>query len=698
MRKHGVDQIRNLALIAHSGAGKTSLAEAMLFSAGVTDRLGRTDEGTSVLDYDPEEVRRRVSISTSMAPCPWKGHKVNLVDTPGYFDFVGEVLAALRVVDGALLLVDAVSGVEVGTELVAGYARGYGVPLFALVNKMDRENASFSKAVESLSRALKVRAVPVHLPIGVEASFRGMVELVAQKAFVYETDGSGRFKEGPVPQEMAAEAEAAREALIEAAAEGSDALIEKYLAEEPLTPEEIWEGLRRGMAAGKVLPVLCASALRNVGAQAVLDAILALCPSPAQAGPRQGKNPRDQSAETREPLDSAPFSALVFKTMADPYVGKLTLFRVYSGTLCSDSHVYNASRGRSERVGQLFALRGKQQEAVQEVGAGDLAAVAKLQETTTGDTLCDEARPVVFEPVQFPAPVYTVAVQPKAKGDEEKIGSGLARLAEEDPTFKVEKQPETGQILISGTGELHLEVMVDRLRRKFGVDTTIDAPKVPYRETIRGQVKVEGKHKKQTGGRGQYGHVFLELEPLPLGQQFEFVDKIFGGAVPRQYIPAVEKGVREAMQEGVLAGYPVTDVRVTLYDGSSHPVDSSELAFKIAASMAFKKGALQANPVILEPIMDVEVLVPEACMGDAIGDLNKKRGKILGMEPRGGFQAIRAQVPLAEMFRYAIDLRSITQGRGTHSMKFSHYEEVPSHIAQAIIERSGKGKESERED
>lgn len=685
--KYGADRIRNIGIISHGGAGKTSLAEAMLFDAGTVDRLGRADEGTTTMDYDPEEIKRQVSITASIAPCHWNGHKINLVDTPGYFDFVGEVKAALRVVEGALVVVDAVAGVEVGTELVWRHADDHRLPRLVFVNKMDRENSSFYRVLEGLREAFGPGVVPLQIPVGAEAGFRGVVDLVKMKAYLYESPGK-EFREGEVPADLAEKARELREPLVEAAAENDDELLMKYLEGEALTVEELMEGVRKGTRAGKIIPVLCGSALKNVGIQPLLQAIIDCIPAPAGVEAVSGKNPKTGQEETRRPSDGEPFAALVFKTMADPYVGKLTVFRVYSGTLRSDSHIYNASKGRTERIGQLFLLRGKHQDAVPEVSAGDLAAVAKLQETTTGDTLCDEGRPIVFPPIEFPSPVFSVAVLPKAKGDEEKISSGLARLMEEDPTMKVERNTTTLQTLISGMGELHLEIITDRLKRKFGVDVTLDTPKVPYKETIRGSVKVEGKHKKQTGGRGQYGHVWLELEPLEPGKEFEFVDKIFGGSVPQQYRPAVEKGVREAMQEGVLAGYPVTDVRVTLYDGSYHTVDSSEMAFKIAASMAFKKGALEASPVLLEPIMNVEVTVPDHFMGDVIGDLNKKRGKILGMDPRGRTQVIRALVPLAEMARYAIDLRSITQGRGTYAMTFSHYEEVPGHVAQEIIARA----------
>ncbi|MBC7338736.1 MAG: elongation factor G [Firmicutes bacterium] len=682
--------IRNLALVSHGGAGKTTLAEAMLYLAGAVDRLGRVDEGSATMDYDPEEVRRKVSISTSIAPIRWSDHKVNLIDTPGYFDFVGEVKAGMRVAEAVCVLVDAVAGVEVGTELVWGYAGERDLPCLVFVNKMDRENASFRRTLDGLVQNMGRGIVPLTIPIGAEAGLRGVVDLVARRALVW--DGGAQPREAEIPGEMGDEVEAYRAQLVEAAAEGSDELLMKYLEGEELTPDEIWQGLAAGVRQRKVFPVLAGSALRTLGVGPLLDAVVKLVPSPVEA-PARAETAAGESVECRADPD-APFAALVFKTTADPYVGRMTLFRVYSGKIHSDSQVFNATRARTERVGQLFFLKGKHQEPTEAVGPGDIGTVAKLQETATGDTLCDQAQPVRLPGIAFPSPVYAVAVSPKARGDEEKISASLARLAEEDPTFRVEKSTATGQMLIYGMGELHLDVIVERLRRKFGVEVNLEPPRVPYRETIRQAVKSEYKHKKQTGGRGQYGHVFLEIEPGDPEKEFEFGERIFGGAVPKQYIPAVEKGVREALQEGVLAGYPVTAVKVTLYDGSYHTVDSSELAFKIAASMAFKKGMAEAKPVLLEPIYRVEVMVPEAFMGDVMGDLNKKRGRILGMEPHGSFQVIRAMVPLAEMFRYAIDLRSITQGRGTFTMEFDHYEEVPAHLAQEIIAQAKAAREA----
>lgn len=688
MKKYPTDKIRNVSLIAHGGAGKTSLAEAMLFTAGAIDRLGKVEEGNTVTDHDPEEIKRRVSINTSVAPCEWKGYKINIIDTPGYFDFVGEVKSGLRVADAAVIPVCAVSGVEVGTEQVWGYSSDYGIPRVFFINKMDRENANFFKVLDQLREMFGPNVVPFQMPIGAEANFSGFVDVVDKKAFYFEGKG---LKEGDVPADLSDNIETYRNMIIEAVAESDDELLMKYLDGEELSDEEVHTGLRKGVLSGKIVPVLCGSGLTTKGVTSLMDMIVNYLPSPKDAPEVTGVNPATNQEVTRTADENGPMAALVFKTMADPYVGKLTLFRVYSGVLKSDSVVYNSTRQENEKIGQVYLILGKKQIPVDQVQAGDLAAVAKLQYTTTGDTLCDKDNPIVMKPIQFPKPTIYLAVEPKSKGDEEKISSGLARLAEEDPTFEVIKDTETGQTLIKGLGDLHLEVICNRLQSKFGTEVVLTEPKVPYRETIRGTVKVEGKHKKQSGGRGQYGHVWIEFQPIgDYNKQFEFEDKIFGGAVPKQYIPAVEKGLLESIKEGVLAGYPVTGLKAILYDGSYHSVDSSEMAFKIAASLAFKKGMTQANPVLLEPIMNVEVVVPENYMGDIIGDLNKKRGRIMGMDPKDGMQVIKAMVPMAEMFKYATDLRSMTQGRGSFTMSFSHYEEVPQQIADKIIEEAKK--------
>ncbi len=682
MGRIGTDRLRNVALVGHGGSGKTSLAEAMLFFAGVTSRQGRVEEGNTVTDYDPEEIKRHVSISVAFAPFEWNGYKLNILDTPGYFDFVGEVVSSLRVADAGMVVLDAVGGVEVGTEKVVGFLDGGELPRLYYINKMDRENANFDKVVESIRAHFGTQAIPVQVPIGSADKFRGVVDIIAMKAYLYE---GRKATEAPIPDELKSEVEGYREQLSEAVAVTDDELTMKFLDGEPLTEEEVAKGLVIGTASGKIHPIMCGSAAKGIGLDLLISAMARLLPSPSARGSVFGANPQSGAEETRTVTEDGPLSALVFKTMADPYVGKLTLFKVYSGVLKSDSHVFNAVRQKEERIGQLFMPRGKEQIPVAEVVAGDIGAVAKLAETSTNDTLCAKDKPIKLAPISFPRPSLTLAVVPKAKGDEDKISGGMTRLTEEDPTFTVEKSTSTNEMLVSGQGDLHLEIIASRLRNKFGVEVEMHDPKVPYRETIRGTVKVEGKHKKQTGGRGQYGHVWLELQPLAPGGGFEFVDKIFGGAVPRQFIPAVEKGVRETLEDGALAGYPVVDVRVILYDGSYHAVDSSEMAFKIAASMAFKKGFMDAKPVLLEPIYTMEVTVPDQYMGDIIGDLNKKRGRILGMEPGDGVQKINAQVPLAEVFKYAVDLRSITQGRGSFTMKFDRYEEVPANTAEQII-------------
>ena len=678
--------LRNVAIVGHGGSGKTTLAEGLLHLAGQTPRLGRVDEGNSILDADPDAIRRRISISASVAPVPWGGVKLNLVDTPGYLDFQGEVRAALRIADAALFVVDAVAGVEVGTELTWRTSDELGLPRMVFVNKMDRDNASFARTVDQLRGAFGRTILPLYLPIGAEPSTRGMVDVLASKALLFQAKGP--LTEGPVPEDLEAAAESARSAVVEAAAEADDDLLARYLDGEQLPPADVLAGLRAAVQAGKAVPVLWGAAGSLTGLPQLADAMVALLPSPADRGPVRAEDSKTGQARESAPDAAAPPLALVWKTMADPYVGKLTIFRVYSGTISSDSQVYDANAEAAERVGQLYALCGKEQKPVAAVAAGDIGAVAKLQVTHTGDTLCDPGHPVRIRPIQFPRPVHVVAIEPKAKGDEDKISAALQRLQEEDPTLSVERNAETHQTLLSGLGEMHLDVIMERLKRKFGVEVTAVAPRVPYRETVRGHAKAEGKHKKQTGGRGQYGHVFLEVDPMPRGEGFAFVDKIFGGSVPRQYIPAVEKGLRECMTEGILAGYPVVDVQVTLTDGSYHPVDSSAMAFKIAASMAFKKAALDAQPVLLEPIVDLEVTVPEDYLGDVMGDLNKKRGRIQGIETRGAFSVVHAQAPQAEVFRYAIDLRSMTQGRGVFTLSFSHYEEVPAQVAQSVIEHS----------
>ncbi len=694
MKKYTSDNIRNVALISHGGAGKTSLTEALLFTSGAINRLGKIESGNTTTDFDPDEVKKQVTINVGLAPLEWSGIKINLLDTPGYFDFIGDVLGALRVADSAVVVVCAVSGVEVGTEKVWGYADDFNLPRVVAINKLERENADYEGTLEQLRSHFGFSVAPLQMPIGKEADFRGVVDLVSQRALLFSDNGM-QVKEEEIPADLKDQAEDLREKLVEAIAEADDSLLEKYLEGEVLSEDEVKKGLRQGVLQGKIVPVLCCAATKNFGTQPLLDLIKNYIPSPLDQGELKGLLPGGDEETTRKLSPDEPMSAFVYKTLADPYVGRINFFRVYSGKIEPDSQVYNSRKDITERFGQVFSMRGKNQVSMEEIVAGDIACVAKLQETVTGDTLCDSSKPILFPQLNFPEPVISFAVEPKTKGDEEKVGTGLARFLEEDPTFQLERRAETKQTIISGLGELHLDIIVSRLSEKFGVEVELSTPKVPYKETIKGQAKVEGKHKKQSGGRGQFGHVYLELEPAETGQGLIFENKIFGGSVPRQYVPAVEKGVTEAMEEGVVAGYPVQDVVVRLVDGSYHTVDSSEMAFKIAASQAFKKGMEKAGAVLLEPIMNMEVTVPEAFMGDIMGDLNSKRGRIQGMEPEDGLQKIRAQVPMAEIFKYSIDLRSMTQGRGFFSMEFSHYEEVPHQVAEQVVAATRAGQEEE---
>lgn len=692
MKKVKTEQIRNVALISHGGAGKTSLAEALLFTSGAVNRLGNVDAGNTTTDFDADEIKRQITIGTSLAPLEWKETKINLMDTPGYFDFIGEVQAALRVADSAVVTVCGVSGVEVGTEKVWSYADEYKLPRLVFINKLNRENADFNSALEQLRKFFGVHVFPLQFPIGQEDSFRGVVDLVKMKALLFSDDGMS-YQEEDIPEELLAQAEELREQLVEAAAESDDALMEKYLEEEKLSDEEVQGALRKGTQEGKIVPVLCGAATKNCGIQPLLDLITTALPSPADRPPVTATVPGKDEEVSRKASVDEPFSALVFKTQADPYVGRINYFRVYSGSIKADSQFYNVNKDKVERIGSLFSMRGKNQIQTDEVIAGDIGAVAKLAVTATGDTLTDKSDPVLFPSIDFPEPVISFALEPKTRGDEEKVSAGLTRFIEEDPTFRVERNTETKQLIASGMGDMHLDVIVDRLAKKFGVEVNLSTPRVPYKETIRRGSKKESKYKKQSGGRGQYGHVHLDVNPLERGEGFVFEDKIVGGVVPRQYIPAVEKGVVEAMEEGILAGYPMVDLRVSLYDGSYHTVDSSEMAFKIAAAMALRSAVEQADPVLLEPIMNVEVTVPENFMGDIMGDLNSRRGRIQGMVPGEGLQTIKAQVPLAEMFSYAIELRSMTQGRAFFTMKFSHYEEMPHPEMEKVVAAAKAEKE-----
>lgn len=695
MKDYKTENLRNVGLFGHGSSGKTTIAEAMLYNTGVLDRFGKVEDGNTVTDFDPEEIKRKISISAATAPCEWKDSRINIIDTPGYFDFVGEVVSSLKVVDGAIIAVDSIGGVEVGAEKAWDLVSEGKKACMFFINKLDRENASFSKVVEQLRGVFGNKIVPFALPIGVEASFKGIVDIIDMKSKIRE---GNKTVEGDIPADLKAEVEECRNMVIEAAAQTDEELMEKYFGGEELTRDEIIKGLRLGVVAGDVVPVLCGAAVKNIGIDLLMDTVLNYMPSPIDAAVPEAVNAKSNEKVKVAADMNAPFSAQVYKTIADPFVGKISMFRVMSGKLTADMEVFNSSKEKKEKLSSLFLLRGKKQVPMDKLVAGDIAAVAKLQFTTTGDTLCDANNSVVFEPAQFPAPSISMAIEPKSKGDEDKIGNGIQRLVEEDPTLKVEKNVETKQTLISGMGEQHLEVVTKKLQNKFGVEVVLKDPKIPFRETIKKSAKAEGKHKKQSGGHGQYGHVWVEFEPILDGSaDFEFVDKIVGGVVPRQYIPAVEKGLRECIEEGVLAGFPVVNIRCTLYDGSFHPVDSAEMPFKIAASLAYKKGMAAANPVLLEPIYQVDVLVPDEYMGDIIGDLNKKRGRILGMEPCGKLQKVSAEAPLAEMFKYATDLRSMTQARGSFSMAFARYEEVPAQAAQKIIEAANANKEKDKE-
>ncbi len=685
MKNYGTDTLRNISIIGHGGSGKTTLTESMLFYSGAIQRIGRVEEGTTTTDYDSDEIKKQITINAAMAPVEWKDCRLNFIDTPGYFDFVGEVIGSLRVVETGLVTLCAVSGVEVGTEKVWDLANKKTLPRIIFMNKLDRENANFAKTLAEAKDHFGPNVIPVQLPIGSEEDFQGIIDILQMKAIVYSGD---KFHAADIPDNLKSEAEKYREQLVEIAAETDDELTLKYLEGEELTNAEISKGVQQAVGAAKLFPLLCGSAVKGIGIPQLLDFLVFAAPVPADkalALDAEGKT-IEIPAGAKEP-----FRALVFKTMADPFVGKVSFFRVYSGELASDTQAVNLNKAKTERVGQLFLFRGKSQIPITKAIAGDIAAVAKLQDTNTGDTLGDKDNKYLMKGIDYPVPMASFAVEPRSKNDEEKVGVGLAKFLEEDPTFKVERNIETKQTLLYGMGDTHLEIIVSRLAKKFGVDVDLTKPRIAYKETIKGSAEVEGKHKKQSGGRGQYGHVKINFEPLPRGEQFEFVDKIFGGSVPRNYIPAVEKGLIEAMEEGVLAGFPAVDIRAILLDGSYHNVDSSEMAFKIAASLAYKKGMQEAKPILLEPIYNVEVRVPDNFMGDIMGDMPSRRGRVAGMDPQeDGTQIIRAQVPLAEMYGYSVDLRSMTQGRGEFSMEYSHYEEVPANIAEKIIAEQKK--------
>ncbi|WP_027714580.1 elongation factor G [Desulfuromonas sp. TF] len=691
MGKYETARIRNLGIVAQGDAGKTSLTEAILFNTGMTDRLGKVDEGTSTMDFEPEEIKRGITISSSLNHCEWKGHSLHIVDTPGYTNFLHDTRNCMRILGGAVLVVSAVDGVKAQTLKIWEWANEFEVPRIIFVNKLDRERADFLKAVDDIQKSLSTRAVAVSMPVGAEHDFQGIIDLVDMKARFFKFDEAGTYDETDIPAEYQEEADRLRLAMVEAAAEADDELMEKYLEGETLSTEEILRGLREGTLTKVFTPVLCGSATANIGVRNLLNFIVNCLPSPIDKGIQYGKNPKTGEDEQRRPDPAEPFSAMVFKTISDPYAGKLSLFRIYSGTLKSDSVVYNPNKETTERIGQIFELEGKKQKPVGEAEAGDIVAVAKLKETVTGDTLCDGGRPIVFESPLSLKPVISFALEAKSKGDEDKIMSSLHRLMEEDPTLQVQRDEETKEMILSGMGQVHVEVAVEKLKRKFGVEVILKEPKVPYRETVTKPIKQHYRHRKQSGGRGQFADVHVELAPLKRGAGYEFVDKIVGGVIPRQFIPAVDKGIHDAMKHGILAGYPVQDFRVTLYDGSHHSVDSSEMAFKIAGSMAFKRAMEQAGPVLLEPVMHMEITVPDDCIGDVIGDMNSRRGKVLGVEPQGSNQVVIVQVPMAEVLKYAPELRSMTSDRGLFTMEFSHYEEVPSHLTSKILAQLDKG-------
>ena len=684
-RQFPLEKTRNIGIMAHIDAGKTTTTERILYYTGRVHKMGETHDGASVMDWMEQEQERGITITSAATTCQWRENRINIIDTPGHVDFTVEVERSLRVLDGAIALFCSVGGVEPQSETVWRQADKYGVPRIAFVNKMDRTGADFFRAVDMMKDRLGANAVPIQLPIGSEDSFDGVVDLVEMDAIVYEDELGVNFERVEIPEDMKEQAAEYREILMEVLAEEDDEFMMKYLEGEVST-DDIKDLLRQAVLNVNVIPVLCGSAFKNKGVQMLLDAVLDYLPSPTDVPPIEGFNPETEETEVREADDDAPFSGLAFKIMSDPYVGKLAFFRSYSGTLEAGSYVYNATADIRERVGRILQMHANRREERDEIFAGDLGALVGLKNTSTGDTICDQENPIILEAMEFPEPVIGVAIEPKSKADQDKLGEALQRLAEEDPTFRVHTDEETGQTIIEGMGELHLEVIVDRLLREFKVDANIGKPKVAYRETITKKVTgVEGKFIRQSGGRGQYGHVVMDIEPQPAGEGFEFEDKITGGSIPREYIPSVEDGIREAMENGIIAGYPVVDVKVTLNDGSYHDVDSSEMAFKIAGSMGFREGAKKAAPAILEPVMSVEVVTPEEYMGDVMGDLNGRRGKVEGMEPRGNAQVVSAHVPLSEMFGYSTDLRSKTQGRATYTMQFSHYEQAPKSIAKEII-------------
>ncbi|NLA40867.1 MAG: elongation factor G [Smithella sp.] len=689
MAKYESKQLRNLAIIGHGGTGKTSLCESLLYVTGKSERLGRVDDGSATMDYEPEEQKKHVSISSAANFIEWDKHKINIIDTPGDSNFTFDIKCSLSVVDNAVVVIDSVGGVEFQTQKVWEMADEYSLPRMIFINRMDRERADFNKVLESIRTKLKKKGTPLCLPIGAEDKFQGIVDLIVMKAYTF-ADNKGTGKAMDIPSDLAEEAGALRASMVEDIAEADDELMNKYLEAGELSAEELKAGLRKGVLSGSIVPVICGSAVKGIGVTLLADLAASSFASPVDRGLMKGKKPGTDAVEERQPSENAPFSAIVFKTIADPYAGRLTLFRVYSGKLNSDSAVYNSTRKITEKFGHIFFLEGKNQKQAEVLIPGDIAGVAKLKETVTGDTLCNEKNPVIFEKVAVPPPIMSFAVEPKSRGDEDKIASSIHRLTEEDPTIVFSRNIQTKEMILSGMGQVHIEVNIEKMKRKFGVEVNLNTPKVPYLETIKGKTNVQGRYKKQSGGRGQFGDCTIEIEPLPRGAGYEFLDKIVGGVIPGQYRPAVDKGIQEAAAKGVIAGYPVVDFRISLVFGSFHTVDSSEMAFKIAGSMAFQKGVMECQPILLEPIVNIAIEVPDEYMGDVIGDLNSRRGRVSGMDTSGTNQVIKGQVPLAEILKYAPDLRSMTSGRGNFTYTDSHYEEVPSYIADKIIADSKK--------
>ncbi len=698
MRVYNGANIKNVAIAGHGSSGKTSLVAGCLFLGGVGNRLGRVDDGTSVTDFDAEEIERKISVTTGLVHVEWNKSKINFLDTPGKGVFIQEARNSMRVSDAALILVDSVAGVEVQTEKVFQFAEEFSLPVFLVVNKLERENANFDRTVESIHQFFGRPAVPIHLPLGLEKNFIGMVDLIQMKAYKYEPNGQGKAVELDIPADMQEAAQKGHEALVELVAEGNDALMEEFFDKGTLAPDHLLEGLKQAVAERRIYPILAASGLLNIGTENLMDSIVNYFPAATERKPIEGTNAAGDAPVVRVISDTEPLSLFVFKTLADPFAGRLTFFKVFSGVLKNDATVPNLVKGGAERLAHLSIPQGKSPVEISELHAGDIGVVAKLKETVTGDTLGDKDQPVFYKKLSFPEPMITFAIEPKSRGDEDKISSALQRILEEDFTLKFGRDQQTNEMLLSGMGQLHIETIVARLKKRFGVDVNLKPPKVPYRETIRGRADVQGKHKKQSGGHGQYGDCKIKMEPLPRGGNFEFANEIFGGSIPKNYIPAVEKGILESAARGYLAGCPVVDFRVILYDGSYHEVDSSEMAFKIAGSLAFKKAMEQANPCLLEPVMNVEVYAPDAYAGDLMGDLNSRRGRVQGMDSKGGMQVIKAQVPMSEMLSYAPSLTSMTQGRGDYTMEFSHYDVVPQQIAEKIVEKYKAAKAGEEEE